>query len=125
MPIEDIRTFVFGIIIMILAIVGINIGVAVVENPVPIEILDNFGAFIFINAGLVLLLGGVWKSKTLITVGFILALCASGMLIPGLIFSIFYAPYDSASVAGAIVLLCFVGTGLVFAILSFISVQQE
>ncbi len=125
MAIEDIQTFVFGIIIMVLVIVGIIIGVAVVENPTLMEILDNLAAVIYINAGLVLLLGGVWKSKTLITVGFILTLCASGILIPGFTFSIFYAPYDTASVIGAIILLCFVGTGLVLAIISFVNVQKE
>ena len=123
MAIEDIKTFVFGIIIVVLSIVGLGLG-NLVENPQGIGIMGRFAAAIMLNGGLLLLLGGVWKSKTLITVAFALVLVASGLLIPNLIYSFFYAPYDAVSIGTAIVLLCFIGAGLVFVILSFTEVQK-
>ena len=87
--------------------------------------MNMFGAALFINGGLLLLLGGVFQSKTLVIVAFILGLCAMALIIPGVTFAILDAPYDTQLVIGGIILYGLIGTAFTLDLLSFISYQEQ
>jgi hypothetical protein len=80
MAIENKDVFTFGIIILCIGI-ALMFFPAYEYAPRVVFILRYFGVILAINAGILILLGGVWDSDTIFKVGFGLGMGAVGLVI--------------------------------------------
>ncbi|MFX0137160.1 MAG: hypothetical protein ACFFDN_26205 [Candidatus Hodarchaeota archaeon] len=139
--IENKNVFIYGIVILTLAVVALFIPNTIEtyyfyrasSRPYffsyfyffnPLDRLLYFASLLLINAGALLVMGGIWESENLTGTGFGIGLGGCSLFIGPCVYSLIMHIHDTDLFIGNIVNLCFGGVSLVLVILSLVDIEK-